>query len=205
MYELIDETASNFIESIDVSVVHSLPGRIRIHLHNCADDEWKRIEQTIGRVQGVQRVRANRLTGNLLINYDTAFTHGQIVLDAAQKAVILVPCVSRGESGSQRISRCPIAGAPRMRWDGELDSGPLVMPMLHLVYSCSPLGTGMHLGEIVWALKRNRPAVRAVIPALHVLCSFGPLGLALHVGELAWALAPFVLRGRRPFAEPRLA
>jgi len=192
MYELIDETASNFIESIDVSVVHSLPRRIRIHLHNCADDEWKRIEQTIGRVQGVQRVRANRLTGNLLINYDTAFTHGQIVLDAAQKAVILVPCVSRGESGSQRTSRCPIAGAPRMRWDGELDSGLLVMPMLHL-------------GEIVWALKRNRPAVRAVIPALHVLCSFEPLGLALHIGELAWALAPFVLRGRRPFTEPRLA
>ncbi len=164
MYELIDETASNFIESIDVSVVHSLPGRIRIHLHNCADDEWKRIEQTIGRVQGVQRVRANRLTGNLLINYDTAFTHGQIVLDAV-----------------------------------------LVMPMLHLLYSCSPLGTGMHLGEIVWALKRNRPAVRAVIPALHILCSFEPLGLALHIGELAWALAPFVLRGRRPFTEPRLA
>lgn len=68
---------------------------------------------------------------------------------------------------------------------------------LRLVYSGSPIGVVMHLGEITWALNRKLHPGRVAMPVLHLLFAFSLVGVVLHVGELIWALAPFVVPDQR--------
>jgi hypothetical protein len=51
-------------------VVHSLPGRVRVHLPGWSRPELTSLEHRLRQARGVRGVRANALTGNVLIHFD---------------------------------------------------------------------------------------------------------------------------------------
>jgi len=72
-----------------ITLVHALPGRLRIHLSGWQAEERDAIEAIIRRGRGVESVRANPLTGNVLVQYDTAFTDVATVLRTIRTALVL--------------------------------------------------------------------------------------------------------------------
>jgi len=181
MYAVIDAVDDTSRSGLEVTVRHAILGRLRLHVSQWPTGDPEYIEEIVARMRGVRSVRANRLTGNLLVYYNSAATNHQTLLNAVRTALLLAPSSIRILAG---------AGTDLRMADEAPDSIHLAMPMLHLVYSCSPLGVAMHLGEIGWAINCRRPR-GTVVPILHLICSFSPLGLVLHLGELVWALAPF--------------
>jgi len=65
-------------------VLHTLPGRIRVHLPEWSGQGKRTIEATLRQVQGVQSVQTNALTGNILIYFDPLVTDEQKVLSVLQ-------------------------------------------------------------------------------------------------------------------------
>jgi cation-transporting ATPase I len=70
---------------LEPSLVHALPGRIRLHLPAWSGQRLQMIEARLQRLPGVRRAQANALTGNVLIYYDPARTDEktlrQLVID----------------------------------------------------------------------------------------------------------------------------
>jgi hypothetical protein len=64
-------------------VLHTVPGRLRVRLPDAPESRHREIEAGIRRVPGVTGARANVLTGNILIHFDTR------VLDQASVLVAL--------------------------------------------------------------------------------------------------------------------
>jgi hypothetical protein len=196
MEAVIENSDSNTV-SVAISVEHNLPGRLRLHLSDWSQEERECLEQIIGRVRGVRSVRANSRTGNVLIYYDTAFTDQRAVLDGVRNAMILAGWPARMESGTSISDRGAYHALPRVAGHPAPDPGRIVMPVLHLLSSASPVGVALHLGEIPWALNRKLHRGRVAILVLHLICSFSTVGIVLHLGELIWALAPFVVPNQR--------
>jgi hypothetical protein len=48
-------------------ILHTLPGRIRVHLPELTGQSKRAIEIRLRQIQGVRSVQANALTGNILI------------------------------------------------------------------------------------------------------------------------------------------
>lgn len=63
-------------------ILHSLPGRMRVHVSGWKGQEKRRVETQLRGVMGIQRVQANTLTGNMLIYFDPAVTNEQAILAA---------------------------------------------------------------------------------------------------------------------------
>ncbi len=61
-------------------VLHTLPGRVRIHVPQWSGQGKRSIETQLRQVQGVRSLQANELTGNILIQYDTTVTDEQTIL-----------------------------------------------------------------------------------------------------------------------------
>lgn len=196
MYALIENSDSDAENAVTISVVHQLPGRLRLHVSDWSENDREDLERTIEVVRGVQRVQANARTGNVLILYDTAITDQRAVLEAVQSAltlsgwpVLMEPGTDVSDRGASHVLRhAGVLPAP--------NPGRVVMPVLHLVYSASPVGVALHLGEIGWVLNRKQHPGRLAMPVLHLAFSFSTIGIVLHVGELMWALAPFAVPGR---------
>lgn len=51
-------------------VVHTLPGRLRLHIPRLAQLGAERIEEQVRGLPGIESARANALTGNVLVEYD---------------------------------------------------------------------------------------------------------------------------------------
>jgi|GEM_PF-5995416 len=197
MEAVIESPDSDAVGSVAISVVHKLPGRLRLHLSDWSEDEREYLEQIIGRVRGVRRVRADSRTGNVLIHYDAAFTDQRAVLDGVRNAMILAGWPARMESGTSISDRGAYHALPRFAGHPAPDPGQIVMPVLHLLYSASPVGVALHLGEIARALNRKLHPCRVALPVLYLICSFSTVGIVLHVGELIWTLAPFAVPNQR--------
>jgi hypothetical protein len=168
---------------MDTTVIHALPGRIRVHLPDASapgrDDVLALLEGALG----LRSARLNTVTGNVLIRYDTALTDAAAILFVLQRAPAASPAVTKNS----------VTTLPSLWTSVPLpDPGRVVLPMLHLVYSCSPIGATMHAGELAWAIGRSAGRARTAMPALHLVLSCHPLGVILHVGELLWVLAPFL-------------
>jgi hypothetical protein len=67
------------------SVVHALPGRLRVHLLNSSDSARKSLEQQLRHRAGVLQARFNPRTGNLLIHYDPRRTTQEHLLAALDR------------------------------------------------------------------------------------------------------------------------
>ncbi|MBV9282571.1 MAG: hypothetical protein JOZ41_21040 [Chloroflexi bacterium] len=187
MHTTIEREKSSVSDGMEVSIVHALPGRLRVHLSGWRGSE-EQVERALAAAPGVRSVRASSLTGNVLISFDAARTDQHAVLAAVGRA-------AGGRPGP--AVRADLG--PRGGWKGGAardrapDPSRVVLPVLHLVYSCSPTGVGLHLAEIAWVLVRRRNRIHLGLPVLHLICGCSPVGAALHVGELAWALAPFLV------------
>ncbi len=62
-------------------VLHTVPGRIRIHIPEWEGQGKRDIEAQVRQLPGVQRVQANRLTGNMLIFFDSGVTNEHTILE----------------------------------------------------------------------------------------------------------------------------
>jgi cation-transporting ATPase I len=62
-------------------VLHTIPGRMRVHMPEWEGQGKYAIEAQVRRLPGVQRVQANTLTGNMLIVFDPTVTSEQPLLE----------------------------------------------------------------------------------------------------------------------------
>jgi copper chaperone CopZ len=60
--------------SKDPQIVHTLPGRVRVHLPGWSGRESRWLEMALGRLPGVQAVQVNPVTRNALVRYDPSAT-----------------------------------------------------------------------------------------------------------------------------------
>jgi hypothetical protein len=70
------------------SVLSFTPGRIRIHIADLRGDPARGavLAASLTSLRGVQAVRANDLTGNVLVHYDPNRIHGKEILNAVAAA-----------------------------------------------------------------------------------------------------------------------
>ena len=65
-------------------LVHSVPGRVRLHLPSLSGHPHRHIEAHLRRVPGVRSAQGNPLTGNVLIRFDPDATNERTLLAAAE-------------------------------------------------------------------------------------------------------------------------
>ena len=65
-------------------VLHTLPGRIRVHLSGWSEQGASALEMHIRQIQGVRLVQATPATGNVLISFDPAKTNEATLLQDLQ-------------------------------------------------------------------------------------------------------------------------
>ncbi len=103
-------------------ILHTLPGRIRVHLSQWSGKGKRRLEMQIRQVQGVRSVQANDLTHNVLIQYDPAAIDEQTLLrqvhmldlrmlEASEEAP--PPPVHREKQGQINRARIAVRGMER--------------------------------------------------------------------------------------------
>lgn len=63
-------------------ILHSLPGRIRIHVPGWSEQGKRAAEIYLRQVPGVNKVEANPLTSNILLYFDSSLTDAQTLLEA---------------------------------------------------------------------------------------------------------------------------
>jgi hypothetical protein len=159
-------------------------------------------------MRGVQSMKMNKLTGNMLVHYDTTLTDAPAILDVLQSSALAARRAGSGPLGlTTAACQSPdswsgISASNGKTRDARPDPARVILPVIHLVYSCSPVGATLHVGELAWAIGTRAGRVRVAFPVLHLILSCHPLGMVLHMGELAWALTPFLApdRTQRPLA-----
>jgi len=65
-------------------VLHTVAGRVRVHIAGWSGQGKRQVEMQLQQVQGIEQVRANSTTGNVLIVFDPATLDEQAVLSAVQ-------------------------------------------------------------------------------------------------------------------------
>jgi len=119
-------------------VLHSLPGRVRIHLPGWGGGDAASLEDGLAREPGVSRVEARALTRNVLVRFDPAATDVDRLL---RRAAVLAARGGPPDAGG--------AGSPsrttgrRGRTSHVLDPGPVVQGVVRVVV------TGVGLGGLV--------------------------------------------------------
>ncbi len=68
------------------TLLHALPGRVRVHVPDLTDAAPWRLEGRLRRLPGVRGAQANPLTGNVLVRFDPALTDKERVLAAGDRA-----------------------------------------------------------------------------------------------------------------------
>jgi hypothetical protein len=63
-------------------VLHTVPGRIRVHLPAWSGQGQRKLETMLRQLQGVRSVQASALTGNVLIHFDPQVTTEPTILQA---------------------------------------------------------------------------------------------------------------------------
>jgi calcium-translocating P-type ATPase len=72
-------------------LVHSVPGRVRIHWPGPLERQQRTVEAQLRQLPGVRRVEANPLTGNILILYNLAATDESALVDAVRSLTTSQP------------------------------------------------------------------------------------------------------------------
>ncbi len=68
-------------------VLHTVPGRVRVHVPGWSGQGKRSLETQLREVQGVRSVQANALTGNILLQFDPTVTNEQTVLALVKSLV----------------------------------------------------------------------------------------------------------------------
>ncbi len=158
------------------TVLHALPGRLRVHLPPRSEAELRRLVITLQALPAVRSARATPLTGTVLVHFDAR------ALDTATlEALICAPPRTPAASRTRGVAR-------ERRWEKRVALRRRSRP------------TSRGRTRATTATPPPRPT-RVLWPLIHLLFCASPLGLALHVGEVCWAVWPFVIRRgtRAPF------
>lgn len=92
----------------DPRIVHSLPGRVRIHAPGIGDVGAASVVDAIARVDGIRRARASALTGNVLVEFDQERLDERRVLTRLRSVVRAARRHSgTRHSGERKPSRAP--------------------------------------------------------------------------------------------------
>jgi len=151
------------------TVLHALPGRLRVHLPDRSEAELRRLVITLQALPSVRSARATLLTGNVLVRFD-ARSMDTATMEALIRARGRTPATPR-----------PMVVARERRWEKRVALRRRPRP--------APRGR-TRPGT---ATPSPRPT-RVLWPVVHLLFSASPIGLALHVGEICWAVWPVVSR-----------
>ena len=65
-------------------VLHTIPGRMRIHLPEWSGQGKLALEEHIGQMQGIYKIQTNSLTKNALVLFDPTITDEQAILQHVQ-------------------------------------------------------------------------------------------------------------------------
>jgi hypothetical protein len=153
-------------------VLHTLPGRLRVHLPGSSRQGRNHLESRLRQVRGIHSARASTLTDNVLIHFDPATTNPATLLSA------LFP--------AQRPALDPALFHPPSRTPGSRKGSALVAMvrrLLDLWPGCSPLEVGLR------GLLGSRMAKRflALADVLVHLLTGRPHRLPLSCARLAFA------------------
>src|SRR5258707_9031081 len=104
-------------------VLHTVPGRVRVHVPGWSGQGKRSLETQLREVQGVRSVQANALTGNILLQFDPTVTNEQTVLALVKSLVKDVssepenepalPPVVREKHGRATRARIAVRGLDR--------------------------------------------------------------------------------------------
>jgi hypothetical protein len=117
-------------------VLHSLPGRVRLHLPDWSGSDPASLDRCFHRVPGVRRVRANPVTGNVLIEYDTRLVKVSSLLRVAagvrsRAAGLLPPDLGRLVFKTMDILTAFLARSPVQLILACLGAGWLIWQQFH--------------------------------------------------------------------------
>lgn len=93
-----------FASDTNLRILSRIPGRIRLRLPGGAEGDAERMENRLRRVEGVQSVQANPLTGNVLVYYDHRSTDESMFLDKLVKERSLLMAKEDGPSSSPPVA-----------------------------------------------------------------------------------------------------
>src|SRR5258707_344758 len=104
-------------------VLHTVPGRVRVHVPGWSGQGKRSLETRLREVQGVWSAQANALTGNILLQFDPTVTNEQTVLALVKSLVKNVssepenepalPPVVREKHGRATRARIAVRGLDR--------------------------------------------------------------------------------------------
>ena len=108
-------------------ILHTIPGRIRMHLPAWSGQGKRTLEAQLRKVPGIQRTEANTLTGNMLIHFDATATNEQNILEKVHKLLLdtnietadipdsepVPPPIIRERQGELMRVRIPVRGLDR--------------------------------------------------------------------------------------------
>ena len=138
-------------------VVHSLPGRARVHLPSWPGTEPAELERRVCALPGIQRARASARTRNVLVHFDRD-AHDE---DAIVAALAQLPAASADRAHEAR-SRSRAARAPRQPVARD-DRRP---PRVHRArIAVRGLDTDPELARVIVERFERRPGVRRVSPS----------------------------------------
>ena len=72
-------------------VVHSLPGRARVHLPQWSGTTARSLERSLCELEGVDSVRASARTGNILVHFDRGATDEAVVVSELERLARSAP------------------------------------------------------------------------------------------------------------------
>ena len=129
-------------------VLHSLPGRIRVHLPGWSGQGKRDIEKQLRQVWGVRSVQANPLTGNILVQFDPAITNEQTIIELVRTIEVDVTSPPVKEPPPAHVLREQHKGTVRAR------------------IAVRGLDRDPHLAKRVVEHLERRPGVRASVSRL---------------------------------------
>src|SRR5690242_7175897 len=105
-------------------VLHAIPGRVRVHVPGWSGQGRRDIETRLRQIQGVLRVQANPLTGNMLISFNSTVIDEQTILKSVsniklnelneqQDNKVSLPTALREKQGNTIRARIPVRGLNR--------------------------------------------------------------------------------------------
>ena len=111
-------------------VLHHTPGRIRLHVPDCAAVAPAAVESALRRLPGVRLARMNPHTRNVLVSYDPAFVAPAEVLRCLarpdvpdRRTVPPAPRRDRAPCAASRPARVQLRSRPRC-WSGSTPTPP---------------------------------------------------------------------------------
>ncbi len=112
--------------------VHDVPGRLRIKIPTLKRNvhEARKLETLLGMMEGVSAVSVNRMTGSMLIKYDTSVTHSSEIFGVLKRgryidAKKVTPSVKKIDRDLRKFGRFASKALVGIVLDRALEGSPL--------------------------------------------------------------------------------